>query len=78
MIYLFTDGYADQFGGESGKKFMYKPFKKLLGSIADQPLSDQHKVLEYTIEKWMKNTDQIDDILIMGIRLIWKEYSMSA
>jgi serine phosphatase RsbU (regulator of sigma subunit) len=68
-IYLFSDGYADQFGGEKGKKFKYGPFKELLLSIQDKPMFDQMLVLEETIEKWQGNLPQVDDILVMGIRI---------
>jgi ligand-binding sensor domain-containing protein/serine phosphatase RsbU (regulator of sigma subunit) len=74
-IYLFSDGYPDQFGGPDGKKFNYLQFKKLLLSIQDNIMTDQKNILEYTLESWMGNNDkngnsysQIDDILVMGIR----------
>ena len=75
-IYLFTDGYADQFGGEGiegvksgGKKFMYKRFKELLVSIQDQSMEEQKSVLYHTIEKWRGKLGQVDDILVIGIRV---------
>ncbi len=74
-IYLFSDGYADQFGGPMGKKFKYNQFKQLLLDIQDKIMIDQKKILEHTIEDWMNNTDkygdsykQVDDILVMGLR----------
>lgn len=69
MIYMFTDGYQDQFGGPNDKKFMTKRFKKLLTDISHESCSDQKEILNNTIENWMVNTNQIDDILIIGIRI---------
>ena len=69
MIYLFSDGYADQFGGPKGKKFKYKQLQDLLTSIASKPLAEQKVVLDTTIENWRGSLDQVDDILIIGIRV---------
>jgi serine phosphatase RsbU (regulator of sigma subunit) len=69
ILYLFTDGYADQFGGPAGKKFMYKPFKKLLFRHAHLPMDQQKQVLHDTLEKWMGNLAQVDDICVMGIKI---------
>jgi serine phosphatase RsbU (regulator of sigma subunit) len=67
-VYLFTDGFADQFGGVKGKKFMYKPFKRLLLKHADKPLQEQHTILSEILDKWMGNISQVDDICVMGVR----------
>lgn len=69
MIYAFSDGYPDQFGGPSGKKLMIKNFKKTLQDIHFKPLSEQKAVLEKTLDDWMNGTHQIDDILVMGVRI---------
>ena len=69
MIYLFSDGYADQFGGPKGKKFKYKQFQELLSSIAHLPLHEQKQNLDSTIELWRGSLDQVDDILVIGIRV---------
>lgn len=70
MMYIFSDGYQDQFGGPEGKKFMSKRFKELLLSIHAKPMVDQRKILDETIEAWKgTNHKQIDDILVMGVRL---------
>ncbi len=66
--YLFSDGYVDQFGGPNGKKFMKKNFKKLLLEIQDHPMEEQKRLLEKSLADWMGETDQIDDILVMGIK----------
>jgi len=68
-IYLFTDGYADQFGGEKGKKFKYSSLKELLISISDRPLSEQKSVLDATFNSWKGQLEQIDDVCIIGLRI---------
>lgn len=68
MIYLFTDGYVDQFGGLNGKKFKYGRFRDLLISIYNEDPATQKEALEETMVAWMNKRDQIDDILIIGIR----------
>jgi sigma-B regulation protein RsbU (phosphoserine phosphatase) len=67
-IYLFSDGFADQFGGPLGKKFKYRPFKELLLKIHHKPLHEQKEILSSELEKWMGNLEQVDDILILGLR----------
>ncbi len=75
-FYLFTDGYADQFGGAKGKKLMYKPFKRLLTENRDKSMEEIHRILDDTIENWKAPDgpegeiyEQVDDILVMGIRI---------
>jgi len=68
-IYLFTDGFADQFGGPKGKKFMYKKFKNLLVSIIDKPLNEQKELLDETFEVWKGNLEQIDDVCVIGVKV---------
>ena len=67
-IYTFTDGYADQFGGEKGKKFLYKRFEELLLANAHLPMREQQKMLSSTINSWKKDYEQVDDMLVMGMR----------
>ncbi len=69
MIYASTDGYADQFGGERGKKFKYKPFKELLINIATKNVAEQKEILNTTFINWKGNLEQLDDICIVGIRI---------
>ncbi len=69
MIYLFTDGYVDQFGGEKGKKFKFNQFKKLLLDICDKHPEEQKNILDKTLIAWQGKFKQIDDILIMGIKI---------
>lgn len=68
IFYLFSDGYADQFGGPEGKKFKYRRFRHLLLTIHKLPLDKQLSILEASIEEWKGNIDQVDDILVIGIR----------
>lgn len=68
-LYLFTDGYVDQFGGPNGKKFMTKNFKKLLLEIQDLSMQKQHDMLNQTLVDWMDEISQIDDVLVVGIKL---------
>ncbi|MFZ5941178.1 MAG: triple tyrosine motif-containing protein [Bacteroidota bacterium] len=68
-LYLFSDGYLDQFGGSEGKKFMSKNFKKLMLDIQAYPMAEQRKLMEKTLLEWMGHEPQIDDILVVGIRL---------
>ncbi|MES2140510.1 MAG: SpoIIE family protein phosphatase [Bacteroidota bacterium] len=68
-IYLFTDGYADQFGGEKGKKFKYQQLKELLLANAHLSMQEQKKVLDSAIETWKGKLEQVDDILIIGIKI---------
>jgi len=69
-IYLFSDGYPDQFGGPNQKKFMMRNFKVLLLSIYELPPKAQSIQLEYSLNEWKKELEQIDDILVMGIKII--------
>lgn len=70
-FYIFSDGYADQFGGETeqAEKFMIKKFKDILLDIYQKPMEEQHTILDNEITKWMKNTRQTDDILVIGFKL---------
>jgi len=68
-LYLFSDGYADQFGGEKSKKFGYKRFRKILNENVDNPIIQQKIVLENELELWKNGSEQIDDIVVIGLRL---------
>jgi len=69
VIYTFSDGYADQFGGTKGKKFMYRPFRELLLSIHTKPMSEQHDLLMNAFEEWRGKMEQIDDVCVIGVRI---------
>lgn len=68
-LYMFTDGYVDQFGGPNSKKFKIIPFQQLLLSIYDKPMSEQEKIIESELQDWMGNESQVDDILVFGMRI---------
>ena len=69
VLYLFTDGYADQFGGNNGKKFMYKQMKQVLSEIATADMPNQKGQLQSIFENWKGGLEQIDDVLVIGIKL---------
>ncbi|MCX7987537.1 MAG: tetratricopeptide repeat protein, partial [Bacteroidales bacterium] len=69
MLYTFSDGYQDQFGGPEGKKFMSKRFKELLLSISSLSCKDQHEKLEQAFLEWKGDGPQIDDVLVVGVRV---------
>jgi serine phosphatase RsbU (regulator of sigma subunit) len=68
-FYMCSDGYQDQFGGKNNKKFMVKRLKKLLFEIYSKDMNEQKHILQATLEDWMQNEIQIDDILIVGFRI---------
>jgi len=68
-LYMFSDGYVDQFGGAKGKKFMSKSFKKLLLENANKPMLEQKEILSQTFEKWKENVEQVDDVVVLGIEI---------
>jgi serine phosphatase RsbU (regulator of sigma subunit) len=68
-VYMFTDGFPDQFGGPQGKKFKYRPFKDLLLEIHERPMDEQQKILSLIFDEWKGDLNQIDDVLVIGLRL---------
>lgn len=68
-IYLFTDGYADQFGGPHGKKFKYTTLKQLLQDIHPLTMPEQKEKLLYCFDQWKGNLEQLDDVCIIGVRV---------
>jgi serine phosphatase RsbU (regulator of sigma subunit) len=69
VLYASTDGFVDQFGGPKGKRFMLKNFKILLAEIYNKSMDEQKELLNKTLDDWMTETSQIDDILVLGIRI---------
>ena len=69
MLFLFTDGYADQFGGPKGKKFKYKQFQEVLESISSKDPSKQVNILEEKFLNWKGELEQVDDVCVIGIRV---------
>ncbi|OQB61972.1 MAG: Stage II sporulation protein E (SpoIIE) [Bacteroidetes bacterium ADurb.Bin145] len=68
IIYIFSDGYVDQFGGQENKKFMYRRFRYLLLKIHSLPFEDQKAILEENITTWMSGNSQVDDIMVIGFK----------
>jgi serine phosphatase RsbU (regulator of sigma subunit) len=68
-LYLFTDGFADQFGGEFCKKFKYKPFQELLVSLAEIPMEEQKEKINIIFNDWKKDAEQTDDVLVIGLKI---------
>jgi serine phosphatase RsbU (regulator of sigma subunit) len=67
--YLFTDGFADQFGGPDGKKFKYKQFEQLLLSVSSLPMKDQMRMVQAKFTEWKGHHEQVDDVCVIGIRV---------
>jgi serine phosphatase RsbU (regulator of sigma subunit) len=68
IIYLFSDGYVDQFGGSENRKFMYRRFRYLILTIHRFPVNDQKSILEENIKTWMGRNDQVDDMTVIGFK----------
>ncbi len=68
-IYIFSDGFVDQFGGQKGKKFKSKAFRELLISIQNLSLSEQKTIIDDTFENWRGSIEQIDDVCVIGVRV---------
>jgi serine phosphatase RsbU (regulator of sigma subunit) len=69
MLYFYTDGYADQFGGPKGKKFKYKTLNNLLVENSSKPLIEQRQILLETFDNWKGELEQIDDVCVFGVRV---------
>ncbi|MCK5538846.1 MAG: SpoIIE family protein phosphatase, partial [Bacteroidales bacterium] len=69
LIYLFSDGYADQFGEVEDKRFKKSKLKKLLLSNASKPIQEQKRILEEVFDNWKLNEDQTDDVLVFGLEI---------
>ncbi len=70
MLYISSDGYVDQFGGEEGKKFKHKSFNELLIKASNLHVDDQKELLYQKINEWKGNYNQVDDIMVLGIRYV--------
>ena len=70
MIYIFSDGFQDQFGGPKGKKYRSNRFREFLLSISDKDLLEQKELMGVEFNSWKMNEEQIDDVCVMGVRII--------
>ena len=68
-LYIFSDGFVDQYGGEKRKKFKARNFKKLLLSVQAESMKNQKKLIEDAFEEWRGSNEQIDDVCVIGVRL---------
>ncbi|MBL4594611.1 MAG: SpoIIE family protein phosphatase [Flavobacteriales bacterium] len=69
-IYIFTDGFVDQFGGEKGKKFKTKAFRDLLLSVQEKPMKEQEIFINNSFETWRGDLEQLDDVCLIGIKIL--------
>lgn len=69
ILYLFSDGYYDQFGGPNGKKFKYKNLVEHISSISSKPLAQQEEILSNTFQNWQGNLEQLDDVCVVGVKI---------
>lgn len=69
MIYTFTDGYGDQFGGPDGKKFMHKQLRKIFVDVAELPIEKQNEFISNRFDEWKGDLEQVDDVLVIGVRV---------
>jgi len=70
IFYIFSDGYVDQFGGTQGRKYMKKRFKEFLLQIHREPIEKQKEMIYEEMFNWMDGTEQIDDQIVIGMRLV--------
>ena len=68
MLYIYSDGFPDQFGGEKGKKYLSGKFKKFLLSISDKPIDEQNTLIKAEFTNWIGDHEQIDDVCVMGVK----------
>jgi serine phosphatase RsbU (regulator of sigma subunit) len=69
LVYLFSDGYPDQFGGEKGKKYKYSTFKRLLLKVASNTIDEQFNLIEKEFDDWKQGHEQVDDVCVIGVRI---------
>lgn len=69
MVYLFSDGYADQFGGPHGKKYKYKKMRELMVAISTKSVEEQEVILRGDFNYWKASLEQVDDVCVIGVRI---------
>jgi serine phosphatase RsbU (regulator of sigma subunit) len=70
IIYMFSDGYIDQFGGKNHEKYKAARFKELLKKMSDKPMVRQKEILFDTFEQWRSGIRQLDDVLVIGVKIL--------
>ena len=68
MVYIFSDGFQDQFGGEKGKKYRSTKFRNFLHSVSDKSTDEQKELIEQEFTSWLGDYEQIDDVCVMGVQ----------
>jgi serine phosphatase RsbU (regulator of sigma subunit) len=68
-LYIYSDGFADQFGGDRNKKYMTRRFRSFLASVAHFPMEEQRSLLQEELSRWQGDKEQVDDILVIGVRV---------
>jgi serine phosphatase RsbU (regulator of sigma subunit) len=76
-FYIFSDGFTDQFGGSTGRKFMAVNFRNLLYEIHEMPMEEQRKILELVLNEWIGTSDQTDDVLVIGFKIDLENYPIT-
>jgi serine phosphatase RsbU (regulator of sigma subunit) len=69
VLYMFSDGYVDQFGGPAEKRFGFERFNKLISSLTTLNFGQQRKLVESTFMEWKSDHEQVDDTLLIGVKL---------
>ncbi len=69
MLYLYTDGFADQFGGPKGKKFKYGKLNQMLLDISNKSMEEQRDILQLAFNEWRGELEQVDDVCVIGLRV---------
>jgi serine phosphatase RsbU (regulator of sigma subunit) len=69
VLYMFSDGYCDQFGGPNGKKFKFKQLQELILANSSKPLNEQLNAISYSFESWKGNLEQLDDVCVVGVKI---------
>jgi serine phosphatase RsbU (regulator of sigma subunit) len=69
FLYIYSDGFSDQFGGKSGKKYKSTNFKKFLLTISSKSMEEQNQLLSKEFNSWKGDLEQIDDVCVMGVRI---------
>ena len=69
LLFLYSDGFSDQFGGDKSKKYKLANFKRFLLSISDKNMDEQQQLISDEFDNWKGNLEQLDDVCVMGVRV---------